>query len=838
MKLSTAYARFYKSFNFDHVKKLNAKDKLPWDEFRGQRYPYICVPLDSKITTIVGANESGKSHLLDAIKKAITGKDIKDRDHCRYSPFFGVAQGQRCPPHVGVGWEKLTPEEADEIAAIAGASVKSFNRFLMFREEPGFLKLWLPDGNDWAPFKLDELAQEKLAAILPQPFEIKPDIAIPNAIPFAYILNGDTASLADVSRKAARQLMDSLPQLRNLASDIAHISANAQSLSDLLQPVLQQSIDALTDNELASLDLGRRLLIELGKIDPERLKDLAKAVDDGDDGYASGLLRKANEQLDRQLNLRRYWVQDRDFGLRVVIRHRELAFTINDRTGSEYMFSERSSGLRYFLSYLIQAQVDRPVASRETILLMDEPDTFLSAEAQQDLMRVFRDLADPVKDREPIQVIYVTHSPFLLDKNHGERIRVLEKGTISDGTRVVPTATQNHYEPLRSAFGAFVGETAFVGAVNLLVEGPSDQIILAAAATAIRKISPLVEEDSLDLNRIVIVPSGSAGEVPHTLFRIRGQGADKPPTVILLDSDEKGLEVKQLLLTDTMLKNNIAKELVLDLASVGDGTEAWPVVLEIEDIIPPAVAHAAVEAYVDEVMKFREGARPEFSLAAIQTAIGEGGPLIDAVNRVVAKSGGKIEKVGFAQAIARILEQKAKVPLTAEVTQFLDRMRILFRAINKARYQAEREAGTRRLDTLVEQRARLFKMDHPTHARREECRILLDEIEANLNLSVEADAIRNDILALRGRFALDREPGDPVEPYLDFIDGLTALKHAYRRRAGQANFGNQASAQAPAAVKAASGTRKAPSKPARARSPSRKNALKGTYSELGGGRSD
>ncbi|UKK86186.1 AAA family ATPase [Sphingopyxis sp. BSN-002] len=785
MKLSTAYARFYKSFNFDQVRKLNAKEKLPWDEFRGQNFPYIRVPLDPKITTIVGANESGKSHLLDAIKKAITGKDIKDRDHCRYSPFFGVAQGQRCPPHVGVGWDKLSDDEAKEIAAIVGASFDRFDRFLMFREEPDILKLWLPHGKEWESFDLGASAQDRLAAILPQPFEIKPDVAIPNAIPFAYILDGSAASLADVSRNAARQLLDSVPVLRRLAADPSQITANAQSLNELLQPALQKSVDALTENELASLDLGRRLLIELGKIDPDRLKDLARAVDESDDGYASGLLRKANEQLDRQLNLQRYWVQDRDFGLRVVIRHRELAFTITDRTGSEYMFSERSSGLRYFLSYLIQAQVDRPVASRETILLMDEPDTFLSAEAQQDLMRVFRDLADPVKDREPIQVIYVTHSPFLLDKNHGERIRVLEKGTISDGTRVVPTATQNHYEPLRSAFGAFVGETAFVGAVNVLVEGPSDQIILAAAATAIRKLSPLIEEDSLDLNRIVIVPSGSAGEVPHTLFRIRGQGADKPPTVILLDADAKGLEVKKLLLTDAMLKNNISSELVLDLASVGGGIDGWPAVLEIEDVVPAGLAHAAVASYVEEVMKFREGVRPEFSLAAIQAAIGKGGPLIDAINGVVAKSGGKIEKVGFAQAIARILEHEAPASLAGDLTLFLDRMRILFRAVNKARHQAEREAGTRRLDTLVEQRARLFKMDHPTHARREECRILLDEIEANLNLSVEADAIRNDILTLRGRFELDREPADPVEPYQDFLDGLAALKHAYRRRAGQ-----------------------------------------------------
>ncbi|BCG97236.1 MULTISPECIES: ATP-dependent nuclease [unclassified Mesorhizobium] len=103
---------------------------------------------------------------------------------------------------------------------------------------------------------------------------------------------------------------------------------------------------------------------------------------------------------------------------------------------------------------------------------MDEPDAYLSAEAQQDLLKIFRGFAEPDGDARPVQVVYVTHSPFLLDKNRAERIRVLQKGKGSDGTRVIKDASQNHYEPLRSAFGSYVGETAFIGACNLLVDGP------------------------------------------------------------------------------------------------------------------------------------------------------------------------------------------------------------------------------------------------------------------------------------------------------------------------------------------------------------------------------
>jgi hypothetical protein len=108
-------------------------------------------------------------------------------------------------------------------------------------------------------------------------------------------------------------------------------------------------------------------------------------------------------------------------------------------------------------------------------------------------------------------------------------------------------------------------------------------------------------------------------------------------------------------------------------------------------------------------------------------------------------------------------------------------MRALFRVVNTARRQAERESGTERLDTLVEQRARLFKMDYPAHARREQGRIVLDDIEANLDQSVEADAIRNDILTLRRQYELDGEAGELIEPYAEFLEALAGLKHSFKR---------------------------------------------------------
>ena len=95
MRLKTVLIRFYKSFNFDYLRKNNAQAKpKPWELIDDKWYPYVNIPIDSKITNVVGANESGKSHLLSAIEKGISGQGIERHDFCRYSQFFTLQRGK------------------------------------------------------------------------------------------------------------------------------------------------------------------------------------------------------------------------------------------------------------------------------------------------------------------------------------------------------------------------------------------------------------------------------------------------------------------------------------------------------------------------------------------------------------------------------------------------------------------------------------------------------------------------------------------------------------------------------------------------------------------------
>src|SRR5205814_3717389 len=90
MFISAVYIRFFRSFNFDYLRKAHSQFAPdPWDvlEPDGLQYPFVRVPLEDRVTTAVGANESGKSQLLSAIKHALTGLGIERGHFCRHSQF-------------------------------------------------------------------------------------------------------------------------------------------------------------------------------------------------------------------------------------------------------------------------------------------------------------------------------------------------------------------------------------------------------------------------------------------------------------------------------------------------------------------------------------------------------------------------------------------------------------------------------------------------------------------------------------------------------------------------------------------------------------------------------
>lgn len=773
MRIRTLYVRFYRSFNFDFVRKANPKaQRVVWEEVDAAWFPFIRVPLDPVITAIVGANESGKSHLIGAIKAALAGTGFDHRDFCRYSELFSAEEGKRRVPDFGLDLE-LDSEDREALRD-AGIDDQSIT-FLRLSE--GINQVI---GSDGEPRTLSGNQLAALESRLPRAFELDTGVAIPKSVSFETLTARETTALSD-----RRQRMAVVEALRGL-TDAEAIRTGADHLAGLLSP--QTHGDAEAELREASNALARTLLVDIAHIAPDAFADLEKAVQAEEEGSASALIDSMNRSIGTHLNISRWWSQDEEFELRVDVREHEVVFLVRDKTGISYSFDERSTGLRYFLGYYVQLKAHEGEKNLPEVLLMDEPDAFLSNVGQQDLLRLFESFARPEHPPREDQVVYVTHSPFLINKNAAHRLRVLDKGSDEEGTRVVRDASHNHYEPIRSSVGGFVAETAFVGGSNLFVEGLSDQVLLAAT-TALLRSRGRAPGLLPDLNVVTIVPCGSASHVPYMAYLARGRDELKPPCVALFDGDDEGRRaVKRLERSEIDGRPIINPQYILDLGEWAERaalkTTAGVEIRELEDLIPRSLMLAAARAYAQRFMNLDDAASGALKSAAIGEAVhAAGGRSWKGLEDAFAATfdDAQIDKVGFARELADLLERSRREGTSPHgITALVHNFGALLRELAERMADAERAEVLRRRNRQVKQLARGFERDHPHGARRDQADQVLRAIERSLEDSPEDDRIRLRATEMRRHFGLKLEDTAPLVEHERFLEELRNLAHQPR----------------------------------------------------------
>jgi predicted ATP-dependent endonuclease of OLD family len=789
---------------------------MPCDPF----YPYIEVPIDPKITTIVGANESGKSHLLSAIEKAIFGENIKRSDVCRHSPFFTVKQEELKYPDFGSEWAGLSRDEDTKLREIIQFPDNTIpDRFWLFRNNISNLTIYLPEKGEERAYNINEEQAIKLQKLLPKVIKIESSVALPSSVPIKKIIelgkkdDVDSKKFELLDREQRNRIVDALDVFSNnpeLINKVRFSNGNKEEINDSLAvDAIKSIISALGEISLTEqerrekeFDLAHKLICKIAQVDPDALDDLANAVKNGMQGYANGIIEKINRQLAINLNFPNYWVQDRNFCLKVMARDYDLVFTITDRTGTEYSFDERSQGLKFFLSYYIQYRSHEPDPNKNEILLMDEPDAYLSSQAQQDLLKLFDLFANPQQGSHlihPIQVVYVTHSPFLIDKNHAERIRVLQKGNEDEGTRVVKDVSKNHYEPLRSSIGAYVGETVFIGNCNLMVEGIGDQILIAGATRYLRaKGVPNLE--TLDLNQITIVPCGGASQIPYLVYLARGRDSEKPAVIVLLDGDNSGKDAKKELLGKSGQHRRpvIQEQFILQLADLNEefsfAAENMTKKIEIEDIIPLPICIQATKLYLQEFLNIDETELAFLTEKLVISNIDDRS-ILDAIQQSlleVPEKDLKINKLGFSRNVIRVVNewewlQKASrlEQNKSDALQLFDKnFRVLFKKLNFMQRTAQQNLTDERLSKKIDRFKKDFIANNPGVPKREKGVILLDQIEATLKSNIEnesekeIEAIQQEIQNLRRKYKLDIEMNKDIDDYGGFKQGLERIKYA------------------------------------------------------------
>jgi predicted ATP-dependent endonuclease of OLD family len=216
----------------------------------------------------------------------------------------------------------------------------------------------------------------------------------------------------------------------------------------------------------------------------------------------------------------------------------------NQKHAMSLPLATRSKGFNWFFSFIVWFNKIQEDKASNYVLLLDEPGLNLHASAQADLLRFIESLS------ERHQIIYTTHSPFMVDAEALHRVRTIfdgEKGsTISESIQQRDSDT---LFPLQAALGYDIAQNLFISKNNLLVEGPADLIYLSIMS------SVLESEGRVGLREgITIVPVGGLDKVATFIALLK---ASKLNIACLLDTftDQAG---KQRV--DDLIRLKIIKE--------------------------------------------------------------------------------------------------------------------------------------------------------------------------------------------------------------------------------------------------------------------------------------
>jgi hypothetical protein len=248
-----------------------------------------------------------------------------------------------------------------------------------------------------------------------------------------------------------------------------------------------------------------------------------------------------------------YWKQkvDQDETVDLRVRHvrdsegtLKLAFYVHDK--SDQYPDQRSKGFLWFLSFFLRlAAAHKRYPERKRILLIDEPGSYLHARAQRDVLHLFED-----RIVEKDQIIYSTHSPYLIPPDKLHRLRIVLKTTQS-GTKVLDRLTHpdlrgedfaDSLSPVITAIGIDITQSiGFNKERNIFVEGISDLLYLSSWASVFKP--ELIEKFN-------IFPGTGATTLLLLGSLFTGWGFK---FVVLLDNDDQGRSTREKLLRDLLI---------------------------------------------------------------------------------------------------------------------------------------------------------------------------------------------------------------------------------------------------------------------------------------------
>ncbi|MDE0260178.1 MAG: AAA family ATPase [Gammaproteobacteria bacterium] len=253
-------------------------------------------------------------------------------------------------------------------------------------------------------------------------------------------------------------------------------------------------------------------------------------------------------------------------------------WTSDSKAGAPIELEQRSKGFQWFFSFYLVFLVESDHGHKDAVLLLDEPGLHLHPTAQQELLLFFDKLV------ETNQILYTTHSPFMIDGDNLHRVRAVvddEHGQSQVSADTWPTDRETVF-PLQAAAGYAIMKGLFRHQKNVLVEGLTDFFYLQAlsqqCAASGREALP---------DDVYVTPCGGTKYVGHIASLFLGQDAR---ALVILDADDAGRARRDALLKE-LYATHESSVLMLDEVLGRTGEE-----VEIEDLVGEELVLRALRA--------------------------------------------------------------------------------------------------------------------------------------------------------------------------------------------------------------------------------------------------
>lgn len=309
--------------------------------------------------------------------------------------------------------------------------------------------------------------------------------------------------------------------------------------------------------------------------------------------FAKVFEAKSNPQKQRNLVKKLSTTVSDEFSAKYKQKDIELEFDINDSRISLYIYdkntekkgypfhlSQRSTGLRWYFNFYIALKGEK--LKNGDIILIDEPGLYLHPQAQKEMRNILNE------ESKNNQILFTTHSPYLIDTDNIGQIRLVEKKPATlDGeyneisvisNKVHRCDSIDTLRPIIDAIGYSLGSELNLKHDRVLIcEGVSDYYIIKALE--------IISNTPLNCG---ITHANGCGNIDKTNSLFLGLGIDD--TFALVDADKAGIEKR----------NELVKRHIFEADHILLTAEDEKADEEIEDILDESYILGTFFGYSEE----------------------------------------------------------------------------------------------------------------------------------------------------------------------------------------------------------------------------------------------